>query len=125
MRFRSLGFIAEGLWMKGDPESAILEHAKEWRADLIVVGSHDCSRIERFLIGSIAESVVKHAPLKHRAGVGISFLPAAISFAVSSDCQFVQSQRMPSPASLNGAPLNQPNYQNYQRNYQQKVDKSI
>jgi len=73
MRFRSLGFTAEGLCMKGDPESAILEHAKEWGADLIVVRSHDCSRLERLLIGSIAERVVKHAPcsvlvLKRSAG---------------------------------------------------------
>ena len=73
MRFRSLGFPAEGFCMKGDPETAILEHAKEWGADLIVVGSHDRSRVERFLMGSVAESVVKHAPcsvlvLKHPAG---------------------------------------------------------
>jgi nucleotide-binding universal stress UspA family protein len=70
LRFRSLGFAAEGFSMKGDPETAILEHAKEWGADLIVVGSHDLSRMERFLMGSIAESIVKHAPcsvlvLKH------------------------------------------------------------
>jgi nucleotide-binding universal stress UspA family protein len=74
MRFRSLGFAAEGLHVTGDPETAILEHAKSWGADLIVVGSHDRSRVERFLMGSIAESVVKHAPcsvlvLKHAAGV--------------------------------------------------------
>ena len=53
---------------------AILDEAKEWGAELIVVGSHDRSRVERFLMGSIAESVVKHAPcsvlvLKHAAGV--------------------------------------------------------
>jgi nucleotide-binding universal stress UspA family protein len=72
LRFRGLGIPAEGFYMKGDPETAILEHAKEWGADVIVVGSHDRSRIERFLMGSIAESVVKHAPcsvlvLKHPA----------------------------------------------------------
>ncbi len=70
-RFRSIGLQAEGFYMKGDPETAILEHAKEWGADLIVVGSHDRSRMEKFLLGSISESVVKHAPcsvlvLKHR-----------------------------------------------------------
>jgi nucleotide-binding universal stress UspA family protein len=72
LRFRSLGFPAEGFSMKGDPETAILEHAKEWGADLIVVGSHELSRMERFLMGSISESIVKHAPcsvlvLKHPA----------------------------------------------------------
>jgi nucleotide-binding universal stress UspA family protein len=73
MRFRGLGFPAEGFHMKGDPETAILEHAKQWGPDLIVVGSHDRSRVERFLMGSVAESIVKHAPcsvlvLKHAAG---------------------------------------------------------
>jgi nucleotide-binding universal stress UspA family protein len=48
--------------MTGDPETEILEHAREWGADLIVVGSHDLSRLERFLVGSIAGKVVKHAP---------------------------------------------------------------
>ena len=71
-RFRTLGFAAEGCYRKGDPESAILDYAKEWGADLIVVGSHDRSRMERLLLGSVSESVVKHAPcsvlvLKHRA----------------------------------------------------------
>ena len=69
-RFCGLGFQAEGVSVVGDPETEILDHAKEWGADLIVVGSHDRSRIERFLVGSVSESVVKHAPcsvlvLKH------------------------------------------------------------
>jgi nucleotide-binding universal stress UspA family protein len=72
LRFRSLGFHADGFYMKGDPETAILEHAKEWGADLIVVGSHDRSRLDRFLVGSVSESVVKDAScsvlvLKHPA----------------------------------------------------------
>lgn len=70
LRFRELGFLSEGISLKGDPETEILEHAKEWGADLIVVGSHDRSRLERFLVGSVSESVVKHSPcsvlvLKH------------------------------------------------------------
>jgi universal stress protein F len=69
--FRALGFAAEGLYRKGDPESAILDYAKEWGADLIVVGSHDRSRMERLLLRSVSENVVRHAPcsvlvLKHQ-----------------------------------------------------------
>ena len=69
--FQSLGFAAKGLHRKGDPESTILDYAKEWGADLIVVGSHDRSRMERLLIRSVSENVVKRAPcsvlvLKHR-----------------------------------------------------------
>lgn len=62
MQFRSLGFSAEGIAMRGDPETSILDHAKEWGADLIVVGSRERSRVEKFLTGSISESIVKNAP---------------------------------------------------------------
>jgi nucleotide-binding universal stress UspA family protein len=73
-RFRELGYQAEGFGMKGDPETEIIEHAREWGADLIVVGWHDRSRLERFLVGSVSEHVVKNAPcsvlvLKHSGGV--------------------------------------------------------
>jgi nucleotide-binding universal stress UspA family protein len=47
---------------RGDPRSVILEEAKEWDADLIVVGSHGYTGIKRLLLGSVAQSVVSHAP---------------------------------------------------------------
>jgi nucleotide-binding universal stress UspA family protein len=48
--------------MDGDPETAILEHAARWGADLIVVGAHDRSKVERFLMGGgISEAIVKQA----------------------------------------------------------------
>ena len=61
-RFRSYGFHAEGLCLTGDPETEILDYAHRWGADLIVVGSHDRSAIDKFLTGSVSESIVKHAP---------------------------------------------------------------
>ncbi len=42
-------------------QSLIMEEAQEWGAGLIVVGSHGRSGIERFLIGSVSESVAMHA----------------------------------------------------------------
>ena len=39
----------------------IIDSAAEWRADLIVVGSHGRSGIPRFLLGSVAEFVARHA----------------------------------------------------------------
>ena len=38
------------------------DHAREVGADLVVVGSHGLRGIRRFLIGSIAEVTVRHAP---------------------------------------------------------------
>jgi nucleotide-binding universal stress UspA family protein len=46
----------------GDPRTVILDEAKDWGADLIVLGSHGHSRLERWLLGSVARSIVDHAP---------------------------------------------------------------
>ncbi len=45
----------------GDPATAILEYAEEIDADLIVAGTHGRSGVERRLIGSVAERLVRHA----------------------------------------------------------------
>jgi len=61
-RLGEMGFRAEGASPEGDARSMIVEHAKEWGADLIVVGSCDKSRLETFFVGSVSRSVVEHAP---------------------------------------------------------------
>jgi len=43
------------------PRTVILEEATQWGADLIVVGSHGRRGIDRFFLGSVAESVATHA----------------------------------------------------------------
>lgn len=43
------------------PAQAILDFASEVKADLIVVGTHGRSGIKKFFLGSVAESVVRHA----------------------------------------------------------------
>ncbi len=45
-----------------DPRHGIVEAAREWPADLIVMGSHGRRGLDRLLIGSVAEAVVRHAP---------------------------------------------------------------
>ncbi|MBZ5605932.1 MAG: universal stress protein [Acidobacteriia bacterium] len=44
------------------PRTIIAEEASRWPADLIVLGSHGHSAIDRFLLGSVSESVALHAP---------------------------------------------------------------
>lgn len=39
--------------------SIIIEEAKRWPADLIVIGSHSRRGVDRLLLGSVAESVVR------------------------------------------------------------------
>ncbi len=40
----------------------IVEEAKSFEADLIIVGSRGMSRWKRFLLGSVSKTVVEHAP---------------------------------------------------------------
>jgi nucleotide-binding universal stress UspA family protein len=45
----------------GPAQVVILDEAESWGADLIVVGSHGYRAWERFLLGSVSQSVVSHA----------------------------------------------------------------
>jgi nucleotide-binding universal stress UspA family protein len=53
----ALAFISQG-----PPGPEIVKVAKEWQADLIVIGSHGRRGITRALVGSVAEVVMRHAP---------------------------------------------------------------
>jgi nucleotide-binding universal stress UspA family protein len=46
---------------EGDPRATILDEAKLWGADLIVLGSHGRHGLERIFLGSVAEAVATHA----------------------------------------------------------------
>jgi len=46
----------------GIPTSILLKQAKEWPADLIVVGSHGRSGLEQFLLGSVSREIVSKSP---------------------------------------------------------------
>src|SRR5918996_4626258 len=59
---RASGLTVETVVRDGDARSVIINEATEWDADLIVVGSHGHTGIKRLLLGSVAQSVVSHAP---------------------------------------------------------------
>jgi len=58
--------------ISGDPASVLLEAAKDFDADLIVVGSKGLTSHAHFILGSVASSVAHHAPcdvlVAHTAG---------------------------------------------------------
>ena len=58
---RSAGFKVDTAVEVGDIRETIIDSAAEWHADLIVVGSHGQRGIQRFLLGSVAEFVARHA----------------------------------------------------------------
>jgi nucleotide-binding universal stress UspA family protein len=45
----------------GNPKAKIVDTAAEWAADLIVLGSHGRTGLDRFLMGSVADVVMRHA----------------------------------------------------------------
>lgn len=51
-----------GLVISGGIAESIIEHAKAWDADLIILGSHGRTGLEKFWLGSVAEKVLNHAP---------------------------------------------------------------
>ena len=48
--------------LEGSPKRVIVDEAKEWGADLIVMGSHGYGRLARLALGSVAGAVVANAP---------------------------------------------------------------
>ena len=58
---RSAGFKVETAVEVGDVRETIIDAAAACGADLIVVGSHGQRAIQRFLLGSVAEFVARHA----------------------------------------------------------------
>lgn len=58
---RSAGLQADGTICAGDPRTAIIDFADSWHADLIVLGSHGSTALERFLLGNVSGAVVHHA----------------------------------------------------------------
>lgn len=56
------GFRNSKIVLRGDARTAILDRAREWNPDLIVVGSHGLKGLNRLLMGSVSDAVVRHAP---------------------------------------------------------------
>ena len=59
---RGSGFRVETAIEKGDIRLEIIDSAAEWKADLIVVGSHGRTGLPRLVLGSVAEFVARNAP---------------------------------------------------------------
>jgi nucleotide-binding universal stress UspA family protein len=47
--------------LEGEPASTIVDLARESRADMIIIGSHGRTGVNRLLLGSVAEHVVRKA----------------------------------------------------------------
>jgi nucleotide-binding universal stress UspA family protein len=60
-QLKAAGFETTTAVSQGDPRQAILDHASAWGADLVVLGSHGRTGVTRVLLGSVSDSVSRHA----------------------------------------------------------------
>jgi nucleotide-binding universal stress UspA family protein len=58
---RGAGFKMDTRVVESEVRAGILDVAADWQADLIVLGSHGRTGLKKFLLGSVAESVARHA----------------------------------------------------------------
>jgi nucleotide-binding universal stress UspA family protein len=59
---RQQGLAAEPLVLRGVPYAAIAEAARSVGADLVVLGTHGRTGVQRLLLGSVAAKVISTAP---------------------------------------------------------------
>jgi nucleotide-binding universal stress UspA family protein len=62
-RAKEAGIKAAGSVLAGEPADEIVAYAKRISADAIVTGTHGRSGLKRFLMGSVAEGVLRSAPM--------------------------------------------------------------
>jgi nucleotide-binding universal stress UspA family protein len=87
---QAFGLSASVISRIGSPDEVLSAAAGDERADLIVVGTHGHSGISRFLLGSVANTMIRHAPCDvlvvrgapvraafHKPLVATDFSPAA------------------------------------------------
>lgn len=56
------GVSSEPVLMQGSAVQGILEEAKSRRAELIIIGTHGHGRLYDFIVGSVANGVIRDAP---------------------------------------------------------------
>ena len=61
--FKEKGINPEKVLLHGDPADEVCEYAEENNFDLIVVADKGHGKVERFLLGSISDKIVRHAKI--------------------------------------------------------------
>jgi nucleotide-binding universal stress UspA family protein len=56
------GILVRHVFLQGDPAVEIVRYARDSASDLIVMGTHGRTGLERLLMGSVAEKVMRDAP---------------------------------------------------------------
>jgi nucleotide-binding universal stress UspA family protein len=81
----SRGLEADCEWRRGSAAAQILDAARSFRADVIVVGSRGHSAIREMVLGSITKRVLRHAPCTVLCARGWAFESDFLSRKWTSD----------------------------------------
>ncbi|HEY6944663.1 MAG TPA: universal stress protein [Candidatus Acidoferrum sp.] len=60
-KFEAAGWRTDESVVLGNPRRAISKYADDWRANLVLVGSHGLNALERLALGSTVRAVLRHA----------------------------------------------------------------
>lgn len=58
-QFHQAGFEADQVLLEGDPVKGILDAVKHEKADLLILGTHGSRDLERLVLGSVAEQILR------------------------------------------------------------------
>jgi nucleotide-binding universal stress UspA family protein len=61
-QFKTAGFTVTQRVEEGDATRVIHDAAEQWKADLILLGSHGRHGLDRLLLGTVSEAVARNAP---------------------------------------------------------------
>lgn len=64
VKAKAAGVNLETVILEGKPAVEIVKYAKEQKVDLIVIGTQGKKGLERLLLGSVAENVIRSAPCR-------------------------------------------------------------
>jgi len=64
VKAKGAGVDLETVILEGKPAAEIVKYATEHKIDLIVIGTQGKKGIERLLLGSVAENVIRSAPCR-------------------------------------------------------------
>ena len=62
-RARGAGLVAETAVRRGEPHQQIVEYAADYEVDPIAMGTHGRTGLDRYLVGSVTEKVVRTAEM--------------------------------------------------------------
>lgn len=104
---RALGLAASVISRVGPPDEVLAAVATEERAELIIVGTHGHGSVGRFLLGSVANAVIRNAPCDVLVVRGAPLREAYRKPLLATDFSPASSQALRSVREVvdEGAPL--------------------